>query len=200
MSYHIVKSICIDEKEGKVYITGADNNVYPRTPRKWDCPSLGDLLVEEGREAVELALFKEYENGNLQGSATKYPGLVKVLRAMPEYEQFDWRGEDYAESRRLRETPEFEALLLRVLRSKLPKRLVLKDGMTIKTEAPQRFRNGAEGQYFEVCKRHRQTRFILLYQNPLGTWVKDTMFYYIIKGDNLTGATEVPSPIQKKAI
>jgi len=71
MSYHIIKSIKVDEKEGKVYITGADNNVRPRTPHRWECTSLSQILVEQGREAVDLEILEAYESGDFQGGNNK---------------------------------------------------------------------------------------------------------------------------------
>ncbi|OGP24993.1 MAG: hypothetical protein A2X99_02300 [Deltaproteobacteria bacterium GWB2_55_19] len=121
MSYHIIKSIKVDEKEGKVYITGADNNVRPRTPHRWECTSLSQILVEQGREAVDLEILEAYESGDFQGGNNKWTRALVVLRRMPEYAQFNWRGEPYDEITERRKTPAFKAILKKALETKLPK-------------------------------------------------------------------------------
>ncbi len=118
MSYHIVKSIKIED--GKVFITGADNNVIPRTPHKWECYPLSKILQENGRESLDLEILKSYEERNFQaGRQNKYTRALKVLRHLPEYPKFDWRTiEDREEARR---SKEFEELLLKALKTPLPK-------------------------------------------------------------------------------
>ena len=117
MSYHIVKAISIKEEEGKVYITGSDNNISPRTPYRHEYPTLSAMLVREGREAVEMQIFRDYENGNLQGGKNKWTRALAILRHLPEYKNFDWR-EDASQERR--NTAEFETLLKKALSLKLP--------------------------------------------------------------------------------
>ena len=117
MSYHIVKAISIKEEEGKVYITGSDNNISPRTPYRHEYPTLSAMLVREGREAVEMQIFRDYENGNLQGGKNKWTRALAILRHLPEYKYFDWREDASSERRK---TVEFEALLKKALSLKLP--------------------------------------------------------------------------------
>ncbi len=69
MSYDIIKSIKI--KDGKVHINGAPSNVYPRYFEEFECPSLTKVLKEEGRQALEVVILGEYENGNFQRGSNK---------------------------------------------------------------------------------------------------------------------------------
>lgn len=116
MSYDIIKGIKIEN--GRVFAKAASNNVYPRT-FEWDeSTSLSRILKEEGELALELEIFRQFENGNFQGYSGKYVRALQVLRHFPEYKDFDWRidaGEDK------RKSPEFAALLERALKTRLPK-------------------------------------------------------------------------------
>jgi hypothetical protein len=75
MSYHICTSINIDEKAGKVWITGTDNNVFlvdsltgreRREFRKREFPYYSNVLREKGRAAVEERIAMSVLDGNLQ--------------------------------------------------------------------------------------------------------------------------------------
>jgi len=131
MSYEKVKSIKIDEKENKVWIKSACNNVIPLNYEKWECVSLSKILKEKGKDAVEFEILKSYEGGNFQkGNKNKYTRALKVLRFAfaEEYKQFDWRQqnakygtEEYKKERELRESQEFKDLLLKALKTKIPK-------------------------------------------------------------------------------
>jgi hypothetical protein len=81
MSCHICKSINIDEKNGKVWITGTDNNVFrvdPITGRErrefhkceWECGSR--ILREQGREALEERIAFNVLDGNLKFYSGKF--------------------------------------------------------------------------------------------------------------------------------
>jgi len=121
MSYAIIKSIKI--ADNWVLITSASNNVIPRTPHEWECPSLSLVLQKEGKSKVELEIMKDYESGNFQGGANKYTRALAVLRHLPEYQEFDWRGSTWNESQKNRteREKEFEALLIQALNTRLPK-------------------------------------------------------------------------------
>ena len=54
MSYSIIKGIKIEN--GKVRIKGAPNNVCPRTYEWEDCPSLTKILIEQGKDALDMEL------------------------------------------------------------------------------------------------------------------------------------------------
>jgi len=120
MSYEIVKKIRIDDNN-KVYITGASNNVYPRTPEEWHC-SYYDNFPD--RKSIDIDILKAYESGSFQaGTKNKYTKALKILRHMQEYKLFDWKasGDDYERNKKNRKTDDFVKLLEKALQSKLPK-------------------------------------------------------------------------------
>ena len=117
MSYTIVRSISIQDE--KVFIVGASNNVYPRTPNKYESESLSKILKEEGREALDVALLENYDKGNAQGGSNKYTRALTVLRHFPEYSRFDWRN-NWEESNKNRGTAEYYDLLRKALKTRLP--------------------------------------------------------------------------------
>lgn len=134
MSYHIIKRIRTEG--GKVFITGADNNVWPRTPREWECASLSKILQEQGRDALDLEIMRTHEGGCFKSSSGKYARALKVLRHMPEYAAFDWRNNNYGwntpESKAYdekRKSAEFDALLLKAMQTRQPREkfIVTKD-------------------------------------------------------------------------
>ncbi len=126
MSYEKVKSIKIDEKQGKVFINCASNNVRPLYYSREEYPYFSKILQEQGKEAVEIALLKSYEEGNLQEGKNKYTDSLKVLRYVfkEEYKRFNWRT-NWEEYRKLKETEEgkkeFQELLKKALDYKIPK-------------------------------------------------------------------------------
>jgi hypothetical protein len=125
MSYNKVKSICIDEDEQKVWITSAENNVRPLTYSREVYPYFTNLLRNEGREAVEIALLKSYEEGNLQEGKNKFTKALKILRYVlgEEYSKFNWNNFSYEQrdkERELRESQEFKDLLKKALDYTLP--------------------------------------------------------------------------------
>lgn len=130
MSYSKVRSIKIDEKAGKVFLTSACNNVRPLTYSRYECTSLSKILAEKGRGAVELAILKDYEEGNLQEGTNKFTKAIKVLYFVfgEEYKRFSWRAnnakcdsEEDKEHKILRESQEFMDFLKKCLDYKFPK-------------------------------------------------------------------------------
>src|SRR3990167_5496526 len=123
MSYEVIKQIKI--KDNKVFITGASNNVYPRTPHESECISLSEVLQKEGREKVDIEILEEYESGNFQGGKNKYTRALEVLRHIPEYRSFDWRTneKEYKDNHENRQTrkDEFRELMRSALNTRLPK-------------------------------------------------------------------------------
>ena len=119
MSYDIIKSIKF--RDGKVMVKSSSNNVYPHTFNEYESKSLSTILQEQGKDAVEIVILKEYENGNFQRGGSKYLRALSVLRHFPEYEKFDWRNNDDDELDDRRKSDEFNALLLRALKTRLPK-------------------------------------------------------------------------------
>jgi len=123
MSYEIIRKIRIDQN--KVLITCASNNVYPRTFEECESFSLSKILQEKGHDALELEIFKAYESGCFQQGSSKYMRALEVLRHLPEYKSFDWHlpglGKDYDICQKNRETPAFDNLLKKALKTRLPK-------------------------------------------------------------------------------
>ena len=129
MSYSKIRSICITDKD--VFLTAATNNVRPLTYDRESYPYFVKILKEEGREAVEIALLKSYEEGNLQGGKNKFTRALKVLRYIfnEEYLKFSWRDKPWKQSeekdkehRELRDSQEFKDFLKKCLDYKIPKR------------------------------------------------------------------------------
>jgi hypothetical protein len=123
MSYEIVKAIKI--KDGQVLIKSDSNNVYPKSFKFWNCEPLSKLLQEKGQDALDIAILKDYEDGTFQsrGLNSKYTRALKVLHYVlkDEYEPFNWRTEKDNEKHELRNSDEFDKLLLKALRTQLPK-------------------------------------------------------------------------------
>lgn len=66
MSHTIVKSICITGNS--VIITGASNNIQPRTYYTEEAPYYSEVLRTEGKIAVEKLILKQYFEGNFKGN------------------------------------------------------------------------------------------------------------------------------------
>lgn len=122
MSYDIVRSIKKTD-DRRVLVNSTSNNVTPRDYYIWECTSYSKILQEKGERALDLAILKDYENGNWQGGANKYTAALERLLNMPEYTVFSWRnnGAAYEEAKLRRETQEFDELLLKALASRAPK-------------------------------------------------------------------------------
>lgn len=117
MSYHIVKKIKI--LPDKVLITGHDNNVYPKTDEEWECTYLNQFLKD--KEKVEIEILRGYEEGNFGvGAQNKWTRALEILIHLPEYKKFDWRNNN-EETDKARISAEFDNLLKKVLKMKLPK-------------------------------------------------------------------------------
>ena len=61
MSHEIVKSISI--KKDKVFINSADSSVRPLHYYKWECSTISDILVKEGREAALARIGRAFWDG-----------------------------------------------------------------------------------------------------------------------------------------
>lgn len=120
MSYEIIKKIQIHDN--KVYVTGASNNVYPRTPKEWECHMISKILQEKGQEEAEIEILRAYEEGNFQGGNNKYTRALQVLVHLPEYKRFDWRGDfKYAHANKKNFENEYKEVLKKALNTRLPK-------------------------------------------------------------------------------
>ena len=163
MSYAIVQKIRID-KDNKVFITSADNNVYPRTPQEWECTYFSNY---PDRESIELDILAAYESGEFQaGRQNKYTRSLNVLRHLPEYKRFDWRN-NWEESQKNRKNKaEFNSLLKKAFYTKLPKEkyAIIKDYLGKKV-------------YFN---RRRNSRTAYWYNEPS----KATIFNYKEDAEN----------------
>jgi len=131
MSYEKVRSIRIDEKQGKVFLNTASNNVRPLTYSVFSGSKIyNDLLKEKGKGAVEIEILREYESGNLQEGTNKYTRALKVLRyvLLEEYKRFNWRNKPWGDEKKskeienLRKSEEWKNLLKKALDYKLPKK------------------------------------------------------------------------------
>jgi hypothetical protein len=108
MSYHICKSINIDERAGKVWITGTDNNVFrvdsvtgrqrrEFLKREWEYGSR--MLREKGRAAVEERIALNVLDGNFKFCSGKFYRWLdwfrKKVNALPVLkEQVEYRWSD----------------------------------------------------------------------------------------------------------
>lgn len=129
MSYEKIKTIKLDEKEKKVFINGASNNIIPLNYRVWECEGLSKIFKEQGKE-VEIEILQEYDKGNFQGGNNKYTKALKVLRYLfkDEYFKFDWRN-NWEESKKSLSTEEgkkeYTELLRKALNTKPKEKFIL---------------------------------------------------------------------------
>jgi hypothetical protein len=121
MSYDIIKRIKVTD--GKVIVASAANNVRPHYYTEYKCDSLTKILSEQGKDALELEIFRHFENGTFQGRIQKYQRALQVLRNDPKYPSFNWRvgGKAYAQVSKNRDTVAFDELLKKALKTQLPK-------------------------------------------------------------------------------
>ena len=74
MSYTVVKYVSFSKKDKKIYVTGANNRVYPRTFEKFKYSS-DDMTFEENIEYFFVSML----NGNYQGGQKKVREIYKKL-------------------------------------------------------------------------------------------------------------------------
>lgn len=123
MSYEKVRSIKVDEKLDKVFVTSACNNVRPLEYNRWEITRLSEILKAKGKLAVDIEILKLYESGVFQDGNNKYNKANTVLRLIfkEEYAKFDWSLSSLSDEYKLRDTEEFNILLGKALDYKLPK-------------------------------------------------------------------------------
>lgn len=120
MSYEVVRSVKISD-DGTVTVKSASNNVWPRTPSEWQMPYRNEHNPFTGKLGGEVEVFAGYEQGNFQGGSNKFTRQLEVLRHMPEYKAFDWRG-DWEGTRETREDKKaYYQLLAQALATPAPK-------------------------------------------------------------------------------
>jgi hypothetical protein len=108
MSYFICLSLKIDEKEGRVYMTGSSNNEwgigpnggYRRILRESEFPSLSRILLTDGKAKLEEVLAKEAIEGNFKFRSGKFHDFTKWYWARVEEDtalrdNTSWRHHDY---------------------------------------------------------------------------------------------------------
>lgn len=78
MSTFICKSIGINKKQGKVFLTGHSSNVTPATPKRFESEYLSKMLVEDGVGAVEAYLLKQYQGGMMRGGKNDYAATLQI--------------------------------------------------------------------------------------------------------------------------
>jgi len=163
MGYEIVKSIEVNEKEKKVIVYGASNNVRPREYTRWECFPLTKIYREKGREAVDVEILRSYEEGNFQGGKNKYTKALLILRHFPEYKKYDWRTTGLGIEKN-RSDAEFTELLKKALKSRLPK------------------------EKFVVSRLIGGARYYLKIKRNHGNWFPDfklaTIFHYWVDAKN----------------
>lgn len=72
MSHLKLKNVSINVKTNKVFITGYENNVYPKIASKYESEMFSEILKNNGVEAVEREIFEAFVQGNFQGKSTFY--------------------------------------------------------------------------------------------------------------------------------
>jgi hypothetical protein len=134
MSYEKVRSIKIDTKENKVFITSACNNLIPLYYERWNCEQISNVLIEKGRLDAEAHILKAFEEGSFQGTHKKYSTALKVLKyeLAEEYSKYDWVNNptsygtpEYDARRESRNSEEFYDLLKKALSIKAKSKFVI---------------------------------------------------------------------------
>jgi hypothetical protein len=124
MSYDIVKGIQVRDG-GEVWVQSASSNVRPHYHNWWHCTAFTALLAKQGAVELDAEILLQYENGNFHaGGKNRYTRALQVLRHMPEYPEFDWRGglgPEYDQVNRRRASSEFHDMLKLAMKTMLPK-------------------------------------------------------------------------------
>jgi hypothetical protein len=109
MSHYICRSLKIDKKEGKVYMTGTDNNVWavnPQTGREYrnyrrtEFPFFSRVLQSEGRDRVEEYLVIDALDGNIKFQSGRFCEFtkwywVRIEKDTTLRDKTSWRHHDY---------------------------------------------------------------------------------------------------------
>lgn len=152
MSYDIVRSVKVAD-DGTVTIKSASNNVYPRTASEWQMTYRHEANPFTGKLGAEVEVFAGYEQGNFQGGSNKFTRQLEVLRNMPEYAQFDWRGSGF-ENRANRENKQaYYQLLATALATPAPKEKFVITKMaygSLTQKVYGRYRKGGRAIYWET--------------------------------------------------
>jgi hypothetical protein len=80
VSYSMVRKIEI--ADGKVFITSAESNTYPREYRREEWGALSRCLREKGMPALEKQILFDYWTGMLKGYSNKYKKAEAEFRRL----------------------------------------------------------------------------------------------------------------------
>ena len=111
MSYYVLKHMKLDTKTKRVFLTGGDNNIYPRHNTTFECDSLSKLWQEKGRDALDAAFMDEYTMGLIQQGTNKYAKAKKYFDTLGSHHKDAWE-----ERRNDIDKTEYHKLLLQILR------------------------------------------------------------------------------------
>ena len=184
MGYTIVKSIKICMKTKSVYITGACNNVYPRTYTKRKCEYYSDILKIEGRECLDRELCLDYWEGNMQGTKNIYDRSMYHARL-----EFPWQivGVD-GEVREWHDREEYENYVKNTIypyfenyKNRDKTKIILK-----------KITGSNEGYYLHKCNKKSDFLSKNIKQAKVFTGAKDAAFY--VKGIPCSSELVIHSP------
>jgi hypothetical protein len=80
MSHEIIKSIKIDSKNKKVFITSYSNNITPKIFKKWHCSYYDDFFDKGGVEAIQKHILFSFFSGVNQGLSTNYGKAMQLFK------------------------------------------------------------------------------------------------------------------------
>ena len=163
MSYELVKTVKIDQRQNVVEIKSSSNNVFPKDYHYWKCTSLSNTLQEKGKLATEIKILELYLSGEFQaGIKNKYTRATSFLWNLPEYEKFDWRQTDDSEKTKKENPKEYERLLLLALAQKPEKKDYV---ISLGTKSYLKYRRGS--RTIRYTSKGAATRFTLKEANDL---------------------------------
>lgn len=150
MSYEIVRSVKVSA-DGVATVKSASNNVWPRTPSEWTMSYRSEHNPFKGKLGAEVEIFAGYEQGNFQGGSNKFTKQLEVLRYMPEYAKFDWRG-DWDGTKESREDKRaYYELLATALQTPAPKtKFVITKTTPLGQKLYGRYRRGGRAIYWSL--------------------------------------------------
>lgn len=154
MSYEIVRNVKVSS-DGVATVKSASNNVYPRTPSEWTMSYRSEHNPFTGKLGAEVEIFAGYEQGDFQGGSNKFTRQLEVLRHLPEYAKFDWRG-DWDGTKESREDKRaYYELLATALQTPAPKArfaIAKNSPYTLGQKVYGRYRRGGRAIYWTSDK------------------------------------------------
>lgn len=117
MSYEMIGYISLKKDKKEVWMRSCANNVCPRKKRLWHCESLSNIWQEQGLEALEVEILKEYSDGNFQGGRGYIKDIYDYFRLrVYNPDSMDWSLSKDAEVRQAKYRAH-EAAILETLRN-----------------------------------------------------------------------------------